>query len=64
MMDRKQKQMPVFSHDRAAYLREMYEWHAELSLEPGNEGNYHSTRAEEYRIMMDGEPHSTELMYY
>ncbi|WP_040952797.1 hypothetical protein [Gorillibacterium massiliense] len=61
----KSKQMPVFNHDRTAYLQQMVEWHTELALEPGTEGSYHSARAEEYREMLKSEGENpTETSYF
>ena len=44
--------MPLFKHDRLRYLQEMAEWHQALAIEPGEEGLYHSQRAQSYRDML------------
>lgn len=64
MTNHTRRQMPVYGNDHAAYLQEMYQWHMELSLEPGKEGSYHLSRVDDYRQMLEADTDTQNMSYF
>lgn len=64
MTDNKFPQMPVCGHDQSAYIRDMYEWHQEMSLRTGVDGVHHSERAKSFLEMMENAVDSVDSTFF
>lgn len=52
--------MPMYSHDQAAYIRQMYEWHMKMHHYQQQLAAYHMERAKYYQKMMEEMVKTTE----
>jgi hypothetical protein len=51
------QQMPVYTHDHAAYIRQMHDWHMKMHHYHNQLRAYHLERAKHFHGLMGGTVH-------